>query len=105
MLRLILTDDGRLQVDGPTLEMIATQLTGLILRGDTMSAQLDALTREVAETRTVVDSAVTLIGSLAGQIEALKNDPVALQALADDLNAQQGALAAAVAAVPPPPTP
>lgn len=63
-----------------------------------MSAELDALTVKVEETRTVVGSAVTLIGGLAAQIAALKNDPVKLQALADTLQASKQSLADAITA-------
>lgn len=70
-----------------------------------MSAELDTLTQEVSENTTVVQSAITLIGSLATKIEELKNDPVALQALADQLNVNEQALAAAVAANTPTPPP
>ncbi len=61
-----------------------------------MSAQLDALKAEVTATRGAVDSAIALIGSLADQIEQLKDDPAALQALADDLRDQREDLAEAV---------
>lgn len=63
-----------------------------------MSAELDALTAAVARDVEVETSAITLINGLAAQIVALKNDPVALQALADSLTTSADALAAAVAA-------
>lgn len=63
-----------------------------------MSAQLDTLTNEVAETKTVVQSAVTLIEGLAQQIRDLKDDPAALEALAAELDSTTNALAAAVTA-------
>lgn len=68
----------------------------------TMSAALDRLTTEVSETRGAVNSAVTLIQGLAQQIRDLKEDPVALEALANDLDQQQTEIAAAVAANTPP---
>lgn len=67
-----------------------------------MSAQLDKLTTEVAETKTVAASAVTLIEGLAQQIRDLKDDPIALEALAAELDSTTNALAAAVAANTPP---
>ncbi len=74
-----------------------------------MSVELDNLTAEVAEVKGVAQSAVTLIKGLADQIAALKADPVALQALSDDLKATASALGAAIQAntppVPPSPTP
>lgn len=63
-----------------------------------MSAELDRLTTEVTETKTAVDSAITLIVGLAERIRELQNDPAALTALADELDAKQAELAAAVSA-------
>lgn len=63
-----------------------------------MSKELDTLTTEVTNMDTVVDSAVALINGLAAQIVALKDDPVKLQALADDLHMKSTALADAVTA-------
>lgn len=63
-----------------------------------MSAELDALTVKVEETSTVVGSAITLIGGLASQIAALKNDPAKLQALADSLQTTKQSLADAIVA-------
>jgi hypothetical protein len=78
----------------------------LIERLNAMSAALDRLTAEVGETATAVDSVLALVTGLADQIRALKEDPVKLAALADELEAKQAAIAAAVAAnTPEPPTP
>ena len=63
-----------------------------------MSAELDVLTAKVTEANTVMGSAVTLIGGLAAQIEALKTDPAALSALAASLESSKAALAAAILA-------
>jgi len=63
-----------------------------------MPLDLSALEAEVARDQTVNASAITLLSSLAAQLEALKNDPAAIQALADSLKASQDALAAAVVA-------
>lgn len=68
-----------------------------------MSAELDRLTAEVAETKTAAKSAVVLINGLAQQIRDLKNDPAALTALADSLDADQAEIGAAVATHTPPP--
>ena len=70
------------------------------LRGEIrhMAGELDALTREVAENKTVMESAAVLLASLSAQIRALATDPAALQKLADDLDANSNALAAAVEA-------
>jgi S-adenosylhomocysteine hydrolase len=63
-----------------------------------MSAELDALTTKVEETTTVVGSAIALLGGLATQVAALKNDPAKLQALADTLQATKQSLADAIVA-------
>lgn len=63
-----------------------------------MSAELDRLTTEVAETKTAAQSAITLIAGLAQQIRDLKTDPAALAALADSLDADQAEIAAAITA-------
>ena len=77
----------------------ATQLlTQLLAQGEDMSASLDKITAEVAETKTVMQSAVVLIAGLAGQIRDLKDDPAALLALADSLDTDSSALADAVTA-------
>lgn len=64
----------------------------------TMSAELDRLTSEVQQSRDATDSAITLISGLADQIRALQNDPAALAALADSLDADQTRIAEAVTA-------
>lgn len=61
-----------------------------------MSAQLDALTAEVARNTSVDQSAIALLNGLSQQISDLKNDPAALQALADSLSSSSNDLAAAV---------
>lgn len=63
-----------------------------------MSAALDRLTTEVSETSTAVDSVLALVEGLAQQIRDAAEDPVKLNALADELDAKQQAIAAAVAA-------
>jgi hypothetical protein len=63
-----------------------------------MAADLTALTAQVTANTQVEASAVLLIQGLAAQITALQNDPVALAALATQLNTSATALAAAVAA-------
>lgn len=63
-----------------------------------MSAQLDRLTAEVSETRAAAASIITLVHGLAEQIRELKEDPAALEALANELDAAQSEIAAAVTA-------
>jgi hypothetical protein len=66
-----------------------------------MALDLTALEAEIARDQAVNTSAITLLASLAAELEASKNDPVAIQALVDSLKANQDALAAAVAASTP----
>ena len=73
-------------------------LTLLLGKVNDMTIQMDALTREVEEQTTVVDSAITLLESLAEEIRANAADQVALGELADRLDASGTALADAVAA-------
>ena len=70
----------------------------LTLKQEQAMADLTALTAEVARNTEVDQSAITLLNGLAAQIEALKTDPVALQALADTMRGSSDALAAAVLA-------
>lgn len=71
-----------------------------------MTAELVALQAQVAQTDTVIASAVTLIQGIAAQLEAIKDDPAAISALAADLQGTTAALAAAVTAnTPSGPTP
>lgn len=73
----------------------------------TMSAELDQLAQEVAETKGVQESAVALLlgvqaqlADLAAQLEAEGIDNARVLALAAELDASTNALADAVAAVP-----
>lgn len=77
---------------------IRTLLETINERLEIMQEQLDRLTTEVEETGTVVDSAITLLGSLSEQIRNNAGDPAALTELADKLDAKQSELAAAIAA-------
>lgn len=82
----------------PGLDRVVEMLHHLINLGDSMSAQLDALTAEVERSATVQASVVALVKGLAAEIAANKDDPVALQALADKLAASDNATADAVVA-------
>jgi predicted nucleic acid-binding Zn-ribbon protein len=59
---------------------------------------LDNLTREVAETRSVIDSAITLIQGLRGKLADAGTDPAKLEALAKELDESQAKLAEALVA-------
>lgn len=63
-----------------------------------MSESLDRLKQEVAENNTLTGSVITLLENLSQQIRDNAEDPAALNALANDLDAQNAALAAAVEA-------
>lgn len=62
-----------------------------------MALDLTALGVELDRDRDVNSSASDLIDRLAAEVEASKNDPVALQAMVDRLRANSDALAAKVA--------
>lgn len=64
----------------------------------TQSPQLDALTKEVANSTQVEQSAVTLIHNIAGQLAAAGTDAAALAQLHDTLVNGDTALAAAITA-------
>lgn len=63
-----------------------------------MSAALDRITEEVEQTKTAVDSVLQLVSGMAEQIRELKDDPAALEALANELDAKQQEIADAVSA-------
>lgn len=63
-----------------------------------IDSQIARLQQDINELIVVEDAAIVLIENLALQIRANMNDPVALDALASELEAQKDRLAAAVAA-------
>ena len=63
-----------------------------------MALNMSALEAEITRDEQVNSSAATLIAAIATELEAVKGDPAAVQALADRLKANSDALAAAVAA-------
>ena len=81
------------------LQDIPAPATTMILeRIDGMTQALDDLTREVEETKGVVDSAIVFIQGLKDQLAAAGTDPVKLAELAAALDEQQQKLAAAIGA-------
>lgn len=62
-----------------------------------MTAELERLRSEVADITSTVDAAAALIASMSTQIRENADNPAALNALADSLDASQAKLAAAVA--------
>lgn len=88
------------------LDFLTNLVKKLLEEGKKMAADLEALKAEVARNTEVDESAIVLIQGIAAQLEELKGDPAAIQALADRLKASSDALAAAVVAnTAPPPTP
>ena len=71
-----------------------------------MTVELDDLTADVTDIETQADSIIALCNGLSAQLAAAKEDPAAIQALADSLKAKAAAIAAAVVANTPavPPT-
>jgi hypothetical protein len=65
-----------------------------------MSKELDDLTAQVEQTKSIEQSAVVLINGIAAKIAAAGADPVALAKLSSDLKVSANALADAVAANP-----
>ena len=69
-------------------------------------ALLDDIIADVQEETTVIESVVTLLTSLSDQLKAAGTDPVKLEALKVQIDANKKALADAVVAnTPVPPTP
>lgn len=77
---------------------LESKIAALTLKQEQVMTDLSALTAEVERNTTVDESAIALLTGLAAQVESLKTDPVALQALADTMRGSSDALAAAVAA-------
>ncbi len=87
------------------IDRLTAEIAELRIEVAHMSVELTRLTQEVAETQGAVQSAIALLEGLSQFIRDHVDDPAALNQLADNLDAQQAAIAAAVAANPIPPTP
>jgi Divergent InlB B-repeat domain len=87
------------------LDRIESKIGRIYEKERIMASDLQVLTDGVNSSITVESGAIKLIQGLADQIAALKNDPVALQALSDQLTASRNALAAAVSNNTPSPAP
>jgi hypothetical protein len=93
LMRLI---DNLIERDTQRTQEMAKHLECISMEIKKMSAQLDALKAAVAQNAEVDASAIALIQGIAQQLQAIKDDPAAIQALADELMAKNAALAAAV---------
>ena len=80
------------------------KLNQILRNQETIMAALDDLKAQVAQNKTVIDSALALINGIVARIAAAGTDPAALKALTDNLKAEDDALAAAVTANTPAPT-
>lgn len=76
------------------------QLLQLAERTDNLTAALDRITAEVAETRGAVQSFIVFAAGIAEQLRQNAHDEAAINALADDLDAGQAEIAAAMIAEP-----
>lgn len=63
---------------------------------------LEAITSEVERAEGLDQSIIALVNGLAAEIERLKEQPAALQALADRLRATNDTVLSAINATPPP---
>lgn len=91
---------------------LTSRVNTVIDKENQMSAELDALKQQVADTIGVEQSAVALLTGVNAKLQALADqlaaagiDNAAVVALSSDLKTNTDALAAAVAANPAPPTP
>jgi predicted RNA-binding Zn ribbon-like protein len=73
-------------------------INSIISKLNQMAQELDTLKTEVAETNTVIDSAIILIKGIKAKLDAAiaSGDPAALTSLSDSLNSKQSELAAAI---------
>lgn len=78
------------------LRRIDRKLSALQAQGEAMSAELDFLTQEVEEEANATKALIDVTNNLAERLEALADDPVAIRALAAQLQANQDLIAATV---------
>jgi hypothetical protein len=80
-------------------------LSALFARSQIMSAEMDTLSAQVTQTLTVEQSALTLIQGIAAQVADAAGDRTKSLALSATLKTSADALAAAIVANTPTPTP
>lgn len=93
-----------------SISVLSAKLDAILAKEEQNMATLDDITTAVANEKTVEDSVVTLLQQLSAQLQAAmaSNDPAAMQAIVDQLNANAQTLADAVTSntpTPPAPTP
>lgn len=71
-------------------------------QGAQMTIEMDRLKQSVADSVTVEESAITLLGQLSDAIRAAAEDPAAIAALADQVDAEKANLANAITLNTPP---
>lgn len=79
-------------------ESIHQKLDLLIQKQNKMATELETLTKEVAETKTVMQSAKVLIDGFKARLDAAIGDKAKLLELSADLDTEANSLAASVAA-------
>jgi len=84
--------------ENPKLDQILTVLKTIQQQEKILVTDLATLTAQVQANTEIEASAITLIKGIAAQLAAAKSDPVAIQALADQLHASAANLAAAISA-------
>ena len=80
------------------LDQLLSAVKTLIAQEKQIMADLTTLTAQVQQNTDVEASAIVLLNGLSAQIAQIKNDPVALQALADQLKTSSTSLADAITA-------
>jgi hypothetical protein len=83
---------------GKQLNRIEAKIDQLLKGAAIMATDLSAIQTAVSNETTVEQSAILLLQKLAAEIKASAADPAAVKALADQINANATALAAAVTA-------
>jgi len=90
--------DPRIDAVLGLLERQNSVLNIILRKEELMATKLQDLQAAVAASTAVETSAIALLQGLAAQIAELKNDPAAIQAMTDQLQASAAALAAAITA-------
>jgi hypothetical protein len=80
------------------LQNVFTLTKSIHTKLNEMTPELQRLTDEVSEMKSVTQSAATLLGSLSQLIRDNANNPAALNALADDIDSSNKQLADAITA-------